>query len=109
MMKFQAKHVTLAVELVQINGEERKLSAPPLSSQKASELLDRLIKEDKDFDSSHQKNEAIYTAMSAHYARQLSEIYSTEASYWLENFDGSTVANVKRYVIDELLGVVKKD
>lgn len=109
MMKFQAKHVTLEAELKQLNGLENTVSAPPLSSKKAGELLDRLIKEDNDFDSKHPKNEAIYAAMAEHYARQLAEIYGTEPSYWLENFDGPTVANVKRYVIDELLGVTKKE
>ena len=108
-MKFQAKHVTLKIEIVQLDSKERELSVPPLNAQKAANLLDRLIEEDEKFDSSHEKNKPIYTELSAHYARQLADIYGTEASYWSDNVDGTTIADVKRYVIDELLGVRKKD
>jgi len=109
MMKFQAKRVTLDVALVQLDGMERTLSAPPLNAQQSAELLDRLIREDDEFDSSHNKAEAIYGEMTNHYDRQLAAIYGTEEGYWSANFDGTTVANVKRYVIDELLGMKKKE
>lgn len=107
-MKFTARHVTLEIELTQLDGVEKKLSVLPLNASAASALLDRLIQEDGDFDKSHEKNKPMYVALSEYYAAQLGAIYNVDPEYWTKNFDGSTIADVKRYVIDELLGVRKK-
>ena len=108
-MKFTARQIDLKVELEQMDGKEKTLSVPPLNAKQASALLDKLIVEDNAFDKGHKdKASEMYGEMTAHYSAQLAAIYSTEPAYWSENFDGTTIAEVKKYIIDELLGVRKK-
>lgn len=108
-MKFTARQIDLKIELEQMDGKEKTLSVPPLNAKQTSALLDKLIAEDNAFDKEHtDKASEIYGEMTEHYSAQLAAIYSTEASYWSENFDGTTIAEVKKHIIDELLGVRKK-
>jgi hypothetical protein len=108
-MKFIARQIDLKVELVQMDGKENTLSVPPLSAKQASALLDKLIAEDNTFDKAHKDKAAeIYVQMTEHYSGQLASIYNTDAAYWSDNFDGTTIAEVKKHIIDELLGVRKK-
>ena len=108
-MKFTARQIDLKDELVQMDGKERTLSVPPLNAKQAAALLDRLIAEDNTFDKAHKdKGSEIYVQMAEHYSGQLASIYSTEPEYWSDNFDGTTIAEVKKHIIDELLGVRKK-
>ena len=107
-MKFTAKHLTLEVEVTPINGEARTLSVPPLTSAQSAALMDRLVEEDRAFDKQNEGQAGKFIDRAKHYAAQLAAIYSTEANYWEDNFDSVTIADVKRYIIDELLGVKKK-
>lgn len=107
-MKFTAKHLTLEVELTQINGTAVTLTVPALSAGQSSALMDRLVEEDDAFDNQNDGKAGKFIDRSKHYARQLADIYGNAPEFWEENFDSVTIADVKRYIIDELLGVKKK-
>jgi len=108
-MKFTAKQLTLEVELVQLDKKEVKLTSPALNAAQSAALMDRLVEEDEAFDKKNEGKAGKFVERSKHYANQLAAIYDTEPGFWEENFDSATIADVKRYVIDELLGVRKKE
>jgi hypothetical protein len=105
-MEFKAQKIDLKLELTTITGEELVLDSPNVAAGQAVVLITKFMDMDKDMVDNHKKDPVF--AMK-NLDEQLAAIYGTEESWWPENFDYTTLLEIKGFVFNSLAAIRKKE
>lgn len=108
-MKFEAKKLDLALELITLEGKEVELDCKEIvTGEKAAEIMDSIATMDKEFNLAKDIDKRS-SAMIALLGKQLSSIYDNDPSWWGQNLDPGSIVEIKNHVVSSLMKVRKKE
>ncbi len=103
-MKFQAKKLDLDLELTTLSGEEMTIKGPSaITAEKASVVLGKIIKEDESLKGKNAEQ------MLKIVVKSVVGIYGKDDVFWANNFDPSTLIEIRQWFVQTLTTVKKKD
>lgn len=104
-MKFTAKALDLDLELTTLKGKEVFLDGPKmLNANQAAEAIEKINRQDDDIRKDNTPAGALQVA-----AKCLSDIYGKDPEWWKSEFDYSTLVEIRRYFLNTLAGIKKKE
>lgn len=104
-MKFTAKGIDLDLELDTLSGENIKIDGPKkINVDQASKILIKIEEADKRIASQPSAILVLHEAVFF-----LIEVYGKDEAFWSGNFEPALLMEIRKWFINQLAGIKKKD
>lgn len=105
MAKFVANKIDLDLELTTLSGDEFKIAGPvSINAEQAVKIATKMDEQERDLLREPSTEKAI--AMTCAF---LVDVYGKDKTFWEGNFPPETLFAIRKWFIDQLAGVKKKD
>lgn len=104
-MKFTAKGIDLDLDLDTLSGENIKIDGPKrINVEQATKILQKIEEADKKI-----ANAPSATLVLEESVKFLTDVYGRDKAFWAENFEPALLMEIRKWFINQLAGVKKKD